>query len=100
MVNNTANYRDKCFLARSLVEAGELGEINSVLCVMYSPLMFLFDDPRNTGWVKARPQNTPSSRRPLLPTSQFLLESAPAAWSAQTRCWLSDARAVYTARVF
>lgn len=53
MVNNTANYRDKCFLARSLVEAGELGEINSVLCVMYSPLMFLFDDPRNTGWVKA-----------------------------------------------
>lgn len=53
MVNNTANFRDKCFDARRLVEAGELGEIHHVLCVMYSPLMFLFDDPANTGWVKA-----------------------------------------------
>jgi len=53
MVNNTANFRDKCFEARRLVEAGELGEIHHVLCVMYSPLMFLFDDPANTGWVQA-----------------------------------------------
>jgi predicted dehydrogenase len=52
MVNNTANYRDNCFDARRLVESGELGEIHHVLCVMYSPLMFLFDDPANTGWVK------------------------------------------------
>merc|ERR1712232_329319 len=51
-VNNTANFRDKCFDARRLVEAGELGEIHHVLCVMYSPLLFLFDDPRNDGWVK------------------------------------------------
>merc|ERR1719277_88045 len=52
MVNNTANFRDKCFDARRLVEAGELGDIHHVLCVMYSPLMFLFDDPANDGWVK------------------------------------------------
>jgi len=53
MVNNTANFRDQCFDARRLVETGELGAIHHVLCVMYSPLMFLFDDPANTGWVKA-----------------------------------------------
>merc|ERR1711990_839145 len=52
MVNNTANFRDKCFDARRLIEAGELGEINHVLCVMYSPLMFLFDDPGNSGWTE------------------------------------------------
>jgi len=52
MVNNTANFRDKCFDAHRLVQAGELGEISHVLCVMYSPLMFLFDDPANDGWVK------------------------------------------------
>jgi len=52
LVNNTANFRDQCFEARRLVEAGELGEISHVLCVMYSPLMFLFDDPANEGWVK------------------------------------------------
>jgi len=53
MVNNTANFRDKCFDARRLVETGELGGIHHVLCVMYSPLMNLFNDPANTGWVKA-----------------------------------------------
>jgi predicted dehydrogenase len=52
MVNNTANFRDKCFEARRLVEDGHLGDLHHVLCVMYSPLMFLFDDPANDGWVK------------------------------------------------
>lgn len=52
MVNNTANYRDQCFEAHRLVEAGELGTIHHVMCSMYSPLMFLFDDPANDGWVK------------------------------------------------
>jgi len=52
MVNNTANFRDKCFQARRLVEEGKLGEIHHALAVMYSPLMFLFDDPANSGWVK------------------------------------------------
>lgn len=51
-MNNTANFRDKCFDARRLVADGELGPIHHVLCVMYSPLMFLFDDPANDGWVK------------------------------------------------
>ena len=49
MVNNTANYRAKCLEARRLVEAGELGTLHHVLAVMYSPLMFLFDDPANDG---------------------------------------------------
>ena len=52
MVNNTANFRKQCFEARQLVAAGELGEVHHILCVMYSPLMFLFDDPANTGWVE------------------------------------------------
>jgi predicted dehydrogenase len=52
MVNNTANYRPQYFEARSLIEQGGLGEIHHCLCVMYSPLMFLFDDARNTGWVQ------------------------------------------------
>jgi len=52
MVNNTANFRDNCFDVRRLVQAGELGDIHHVLCVMYSPLMGLFDDPANDGWVK------------------------------------------------
>jgi hypothetical protein len=34
MVNNTANYRAKCFEARRLVEAGELGDIHHVMCYM------------------------------------------------------------------
>lgn len=53
MVNSTANYRAKSFDARRLIEEGELGEVSHVLAVMYSPLMFLFDDPANDGWVKA-----------------------------------------------
>jgi len=52
MVNNTANFRDKAFDARRLVAGGELGDIHHVMCYMYSPLMFLFDDAANTGWVK------------------------------------------------
>ena len=52
MVNNTANFRDQCFEARRLIQNGDVGEINHVLCVMYSPLMFLFDDPANASWVK------------------------------------------------
>jgi len=52
-VNNTANFRKQCFEARRLIDEGELGAIHHVLCVMYSPLLFLFDDPANDGWVKA-----------------------------------------------
>jgi predicted dehydrogenase len=38
-VNNTANFREQCFEARSLVASGALGKIHHVLCVMYSPLL-------------------------------------------------------------
>ena len=50
-VNNTANFRPQYFEAKELIAQGALGKIKHCLCVMYSPLMFLFDDPRNTGWV-------------------------------------------------
>lgn len=52
MVNNTANFREQCFEARRLVASGELGAIHHVLCVMYSPLLGLFDDAANTSWVQ------------------------------------------------
>ena len=52
MVNNSANYRDHCFEARGIIEAGKLGEIHHVMCYMYSPLIGLFDDPANESWVK------------------------------------------------
>jgi predicted dehydrogenase len=50
MVNNTANYRPQFFQARTMIEQHEIGTLHHVLCVMYSPLLFLFDDPKNTGW--------------------------------------------------
>ena len=46
MVNNTANFRDKAFDARRLVESGELGEIHHVMCYMYSPLMVICSPTR------------------------------------------------------
>ena len=52
MVNNTSNFRPQFFQARSIIENDEIGIVRHVLCVMYSPLMFLFDDPANVGWVK------------------------------------------------
>ena len=54
MVNNTANFRPQCFEAKRLIDEGGVGDVHHVLCVMYSPLMFLFDDPANDGWVKPR----------------------------------------------
>lgn len=52
MVNNSANFRDKCSDARRLVASGELGDVHHVLCVMYSPLMYLFDAADNPGWTQ------------------------------------------------
>jgi len=53
IVNNTANFRPQCLEARKLVASGAIGTVHHVLCEMYSPLMGLFDDPENDGWVKA-----------------------------------------------
>ena len=46
------NFRPQCLEARRLVADGKLGEVHHVLCVMYSPLLGLFDDPSNTTWVQ------------------------------------------------
>ena len=52
MVNNTANWRPQAVEAHTLVAGGAIGSIEHVLCVMHSPLLWLFDDPANEGWTK------------------------------------------------
>ena len=52
MVNNTANWRSQCRLAAEAVASRALGDIVHVACMMHSPLMWLFDDPANTGWTQ------------------------------------------------
>mmetsp|Transcript_54565 Transcript_54565/g.165233 ORF Transcript_54565/g.165233 Transcript_54565/m.165233 type:complete len:387 (+) Transcript_54565:55-1215(+) len=52
MVNNSANFREPAQRARGLVRAGEIGEVRHVSCSMASALLWLFDDPKNEGWVK------------------------------------------------
>jgi predicted dehydrogenase len=49
-VNNTANWRMGCREAAAAVAAGKVGRIEHVACSMHSPLLWLFDDPRNVGW--------------------------------------------------
>ena len=54
MVNNTANWRDNTIRATEIVQrgGGGLGDVEHVNCYMGSPLLWLFDDPANVGWVK------------------------------------------------
>jgi predicted dehydrogenase len=52
MVNNTANWRAHAVTASSWVGGGRIGAVEHVLCVMHSPLLWLFDDPANVGWTK------------------------------------------------
>jgi len=51
-VNNTANWRKNAVKAAEIVAAGDIGEIEHVNAYMGSPLLWLFDDPANEGWVK------------------------------------------------
>ena len=34
-----------------MIAAGKLGAVEHVACLMHSPLLWLFDDPKNVGWV-------------------------------------------------
>lgn len=52
MVNHSANFRANCLKSREIVESGDLGEICHVLAVMYSPLLWFFDDSENESWTK------------------------------------------------
>merc|ERR1711953_626731 len=52
MVNHSANFRGNCLKAKEIIESGELGDICHVLAVMYSPLLWFFDDPENESWTK------------------------------------------------
>ena len=52
MINNTANWRPQTIEARELVAGGAIGAVEHVLCVMHSPLLWLFDDPANEGWTR------------------------------------------------
>jgi len=52
MVNNTANWRDQTKLAAEWVSTGRIGEVQHVNCYMGSPLLWLFNDPANEGWIQ------------------------------------------------
>lgn len=52
MVNNTANFRDSAKKVHDLIKEGKVGQIKHVQCYFGSPLLWLFDDPENVGWVK------------------------------------------------
>lgn len=52
MVNNTANWRQQTIKACEWVREGRVGEVRHVSCAMGSPLLWLFDDEANEGWVK------------------------------------------------
>jgi predicted dehydrogenase len=52
MVNNTANWRSSTQLATELVAKGEIGEIKHAMVMFAVPLGFLFNDPKQEGWVK------------------------------------------------
>ena len=50
-VNNTANWRPATRTASAAVAAGRVGEVQHVAARMHSPLLWLFDEPANAGWV-------------------------------------------------
>lgn len=53
MINNTANWRENTVRAHQMVvKEGLVGNIEHATCYMGSPLLWLFDDPANTGWTK------------------------------------------------
>ena len=52
MINHTANWRPATQQAAGAVAAGRIGRVTHVAATMHSPLMWLFDDPANAGWVQ------------------------------------------------
>ena len=53
LVNNTANFRSQAVAAREMVVGrAAVGAVEHVSCVMHSPLLWLFDDAKNAGWVE------------------------------------------------
>eukprot|EP00814_Leptocylindrus_danicus_P013456 CAMPEP_0116011052 /NCGR_PEP_ID=MMETSP0321-20121206/4350_1 /TAXON_ID=163516 /ORGANISM="Leptocylindrus danicus var. danicus, Strain B650" /LENGTH=390 /DNA_ID=CAMNT_0003480235 /DNA_START=643 /DNA_END=1815 /DNA_ORIENTATION=+ len=50
MVNHSANFRKQAILAKSLVDSGALGSIRHVTAFMGSPLIWIFDNPKNSAW--------------------------------------------------
>ena len=49
-VNNTASWRPQALRAAEWVRGGRVGAVEHVLVAFHSPLLWLFDDPANTGW--------------------------------------------------
>ena len=52
MVNNTANWRAQTRTACDWVASGRIGTVRHVSCAMGSPLLWLFEDAANEGWVR------------------------------------------------
>lgn len=51
-VNNTANWRRGAVDAHRAVSDGRIGTVQHAHAYMGSPLLWLFDDPANEGWVR------------------------------------------------
>lgn len=51
-VNHTANWRKQSQFAKQLIASGEIGEIRHITCSLMSPLRHLFENERNTGWIR------------------------------------------------
>jgi predicted dehydrogenase len=52
LINNTANWRAQTIAAHDMLAGGGVGRVQHVSCAMHSPLIWLFDDPANGGWVQ------------------------------------------------
>lgn len=51
-VNHSANWRAQTKRACELVKLGAIGNVRHITCHMGSPLKMLFEDNRQTGWIK------------------------------------------------
>ena len=51
-VNHSANWRTQTKRACELVNTGAIGKVRHIVCHMGSPLQMLFEDNRQTGWIK------------------------------------------------
>ena len=50
LINHSANYRPQTVKARNIVTSGRIGEIRHITAFMASPLSWIFEDPKQTGW--------------------------------------------------
>lgn len=52
LVNHSANYRTQARIAREWIASDQIGSIQHINASMASPLTWLFENPKNIGWVQ------------------------------------------------